>query len=116
VLRPTITEIEVSELEGTRDDPRSAKVMIQVNLTIIRTQRVVLLLNELSTERPAAYSFDAAPREADTNSLAFAIYEVKAGEYLVRVQVDGAESLLNVDTDPDSPTFEQYISPTVLIS
>jgi hypothetical protein len=115
VLRPTIAEISVSDLEGRRDDPRSAKVRVQIDLAIAKAQRVVLLLNERSTNNPAAYLFDAAPREADSNSITFAIYEVKAGEYLVRVQVDGAESLLRVDTDPESPTFEQYIGPTVQI-
>jgi hypothetical protein len=35
--------------------------------------------------------------------------------YLVRVQIDGAESLLEVDTDSASPTFNHYIGPTVEI-
>lgn len=116
VLRPTITEIRLSDLEGTGNEPRLAKVTVQVDLTITRTQRVVLLLNERSTNNPSAYTFDCAPHTANTNTITFAIYEVKAGEYLARVQVDGAESLLTVDMDSDSPTFEQYISPTVVIA
>jgi hypothetical protein len=40
---------------------------------------------------------------------------VRAGEYLVRVQVDGAESPLVVDGDPTSPTFNQFLGPLVTI-
>jgi hypothetical protein len=117
VLRPTITSVSVSNLQFfSEDDPRSGEVTVQVDVTIARTQRVALALNELSLENPAAYTFKASPLTADTNEIRFSIYEVKAGEYLVRLQVDGAESLLNVDRDRDSPTFEQYIGPTVVIA
>lgn len=115
VVRPTIAEITLLEWEGSADEPRLAKVRVQVDLSITQRQRVVLLLNELSTNKPSAYLFDAAPHEADTNTVMFSIYDVKAGEYLVRVQVDGAESLLNVDTDADSQTFDRYIGPTLVI-
>lgn len=116
VLRPTITNIRVSDLEGTGNELRLAKITIQLDLIVTRTQRVILLLNERSTNNPSAYTFQVAPLIRNTNSLTFAIYEVKAGEYLVRVQVDGAESLLTVDINAESPTYEQYISPTVVIT
>ena len=117
VLRPSITSVSVSNVQFiSEDDPRSGEVTVQVDVTIARTQRVALALNELSLENPAAYTFKASPLTADTNEIRFPIYEVKAGEYLVRLQVDGAESLLNVDRDRDSPTFEQYIGPTVVIA
>ncbi|CAA9246477.1 Glutamine synthetase adenylyltransferase [uncultured Coleofasciculus sp.] len=116
VVRPTITNIRISDLEGQGNELRLAKVIVQVDLTITRTQRVVLLLNERSTNHPSAYTFESAPHPNQTKSITFAIYEVKAAEYLVRVQVDGAESLLTVDMDSESPTFEQYISPVVVIA
>lgn len=116
VLRPTITNIRVSDLEGTGNEPRLAKITIQLDLIVNRTQRVLLLLNERSTNNPNAYTFEVAPLIRNTNSMSFAINEVKAGEYLVRVQVDGAESLLTVDLDAESPTYEQYISPTLIIT
>jgi hypothetical protein len=115
VVRPTIIEINLSELDESSDELRLAKVTVQVDLAIAKTQRVVLLLNELSTNNPTAYLFDAVPRDRDTRSVIFSIYDVKAGEYLVRVQVDGAESLLSVDRNSDSPTFEQYNGPTLVI-
>ncbi|MEP0777105.1 DUF4255 domain-containing protein [Microcoleus sp. ZQ-A2] len=115
VVRPTVRETSLSNLDETADDLRTAQVTVDIDLPIAKTQRVVLLLNERSITRPAAYLFDALPRTEDTNSITFSLYDVKPGEYLVRVQVDGAESLLNVDTNSNSPTFEQYIGPTVVI-
>ena len=44
-----------------------------------------------------------------------AIAGVQAGEYLVRIQVDGAESLLTVDTDESSPTYGDYVGPVVTV-
>jgi hypothetical protein len=85
---------------------------------------VVLLLNEFnppSDRAVRAYRFEAPPDngiedDADaTASITFAITGVVPGHYLARVQVDGAESPLTVDTDPDSPTFNQYVEPKVTI-
>lgn len=115
VLRPTITDVEVENVAGSGDEPRSADVTVTVNPRIGRQQRVMLLLNEMADQAPQAYTFFAEPRDADADSVTIPISGVEAADYLVRVQVDGAESLLEVDDDPDSPTFNQYIGPTVTI-
>lgn len=115
VLRPTVIEAQVSQLEGSGDDLRSAQVTLMVEPAIGKAQRVALILNERSGTDPTAYTFDAKLRDADSQILTIAIHDVKAGEYLVRLQVDNAESLLTVDGDPDSPTFEQYIAPKITI-
>lgn len=69
-------------------------------------QRVVLLLNQrqpLANQKARAYSFTAPARNGipangtETSSIAFPISGVTAGTYLVRLQVDGAESLLATD-------------------
>src|SRR5262249_15015074 len=93
-------------------------------------QRVVLLLNEFmpSLGSPPeaidgtalAYSFSAPSRAllsppGPTENLTIPVSGAKAGTDLVRVQVDGAESPLSVDTNPASPTFNQYIGPKVTI-
>lgn len=72
-----------------------------------RKQRVLLLLNEFDApnDRPArAYSFSAPldngiadPNQPDTDTIAFAVARVAAGTYVVRVQVDGAESPVGLD-------------------
>jgi hypothetical protein len=105
VLRPTITAVSAT----------STNVTVQVAPGIGRTQRVVLLLNAPTGETPTAYAFVAPSRTVDSNNMIIPINGVRAGGYLVRVQVDGAESPLTVDTNPASPTFNQYIGPQVTI-
>ena len=98
ILHPTITARNV---QGSGDDPRNADIEVEFAPRVARTQRVVLLLNELQppSERPArAYTFSAPPRnETDpdaTDSITIPISGVAPGTYLARVQVDGAESPL----------------------
>jgi hypothetical protein len=106
VLAPTITILNAT----------ATKVRIKFNPKVGKKQRVVLLLNEFNppTNRAArAYRFDAPNRDTaaepdETDKLDFAISGVVSGKYIVRVQVDGAESSLDVDTNPLSPTFNQY--------
>lgn len=100
VLRPSITDVEASD---------STEVTVTLNPEVGKTQRVVLLLNERTSDSPTAYSFVAPPREADADSITIPISNVKAAEYLVRVQVDGAESPLEMDASG------RYSGPTVAI-
>lgn len=116
VLCPTITAITVSNVQGKGDEPYSADITLQVDLNVGKRQRIVLALNEWSIDNPTAYLFDAAPRQADTHSITVPVQNIKPGEYLLRLQVDGAESQLKVDTEPNSPTFNWYIGPKVLIA
>ena len=105
-------------------DPNNGNVLtVPVSPIIGSNQRVILLLNQLPTGNPAdanlrAYTFVAPSREndnSDTLEIAIPIFNLQSGEYLIRLQVDGAESLLTVDSDDNSPTFNQYIEPTVNI-
>lgn len=95
VLRPTISIDETTKI-------------VRINPTIGKSQRVVLLLNELAEKSPAAYTFVLPSRSADTNEIAVPDSGVKAGNYLVRVQVDGAQSPLVVEKD-------SYAGPKVVI-
>jgi hypothetical protein len=103
VLRPTITTINISNVQGSGSAPRSADMTVQIDPTIGRTQRVVLLLNEVSSVAPAAYTFVTSPRTTDTDTSRISVSNIRAADYFVRVQVDGAESPL--DLDPASLTF-----------
>jgi hypothetical protein len=106
VLAPTITILNAT----------ATKVSIKFNPKVGKKQRVVLLLNEFNppANRAArANRFDAPNRDTpaepdETDTLDFVISGVVSGKYIVRVQVDGAESSLDVDTNPLSPTFNQY--------
>lgn len=116
VLCPTITNIVLANVQPIEDHLHCGEVTIQVNLLVGKEQRVFLLLNQLTSHSPAAYIFKAKSRDADMRAIEFSIQDVKAGVYLVRIQVDRAESPLTVDTNLGSPTFEQYSGPTIEIS
>ncbi len=75
-------------------------------------QRVALLLNR--TAGAGEFAFSIPPLAADSPSAAIKAEKVPAGEYYVRLQVDGAESPL-IDLNPVSPTFGQMTGPKVVI-
>jgi len=110
VLCPQIVgKPEILDLWGNEDDLYWAEFQVQVDLTIGRDQRVLLFLNERSNNNPVGYIFTAKPRDEPIDTVVFPILDVKGGEYLVRVQIDGAESPLEVDGDSG------YVSPCVVI-
>lgn len=98
-LRPTI-EIE----EGSTN--------IKVNPAVGKDQRVVVFLNEINRpddeKTSAAYTFVLPSRSADTSEIAVPISGVKAGTYLVRIQVDGVQSTLIVEN-------ASYAGPIVVV-
>jgi hypothetical protein len=77
------------------------------------------LLLDRTTPRPpvAAVLAPAIPADAvfPLARVTFAFADVPAGTYLVRVQVDGAESPLTVESDPSDPAFGTVTGPTVTI-
>lgn len=115
VFCPTITEVEIEDLEDNGDRTYSAQLKVRVDLIVGVEQRILLFLNERSSSKPAAYIFAATSIRENSTLVTFPINEVKGGEYLVRVQIDGAESPLNVDMNPESETYEQFVNPTVAI-
>jgi Pvc16 N-terminal domain len=115
VLRPRIQSIDVEHRSGRGNDLRSVTVSMLLDLPVGMNQRVVLLLNEWSTDNPKTYAFKVPIRQMDSDQLVLTIDEVHPSEYLVRVQIDGADSLLEVDSKPDSATFNWYDSPKIVI-
>ncbi|MDZ8259798.1 DUF4255 domain-containing protein [Nostoc sp. ChiQUE01b] len=108
VLHPTITAF-VAQVENNGDNLRTAEIIVKFQPKVGKAQRVVLLLNEVSSESPVAYSFLAAPPTQDTDAIAIPVKNVKPGTYIVRVRVDGAESPLQKNQ------FGEYDSPQVTI-
>jgi hypothetical protein len=100
VLRPAITLVSA---------PDSTHVSVTVAPAVGKGQRAVLLLNRVPGGPPSAHVFPNPPAQADGATLGFTISGVAAGDYFVRVQVDGAES--PVVLDPADPLF----GPTVTI-
>ncbi|MCP4409118.1 MAG: hypothetical protein GY807_15445, partial [Gammaproteobacteria bacterium] len=81
-------------------------------------QRVVLILNEFgNTTDPAGFSILADARATAGSDVVFTIPDdvLNAGGFIVRVQVDGAQSVPVRDTNTLSPTFNQYIEPRLTL-
>ena len=109
VLCPRIVgELNVSSAWKNADDMYSTELTAVLDLTVDSKQQALLFLNERSNNNPMSYIFTAQPRQEDTDTVVF-LLSVKEGEYLVRVQVDGAESPLEVDADLG------YVSPFIQI-
>lgn len=115
VLCPTIVNIQVTQIEEIEDQQRSAIVVIQLDVLVRENQKVVLAMNEWTIDSPTIYMFDRPPLPDTSSTIEIPITNIKAGEYLVRVRIDGAESKLGVDDDPDSPTYNWYNSPKITI-
>jgi len=96
VLHPTITG---SNALIDPSPPPSTKVTdVTVNLApnIGKGQRAILILNDNSASPPSAFTSLPTISTADANQVVIKINNVPAGNYLARVQIDGAESLLTV--------------------
>lgn len=129
VLAPTITQPNLPAFLQTSVDPQTQLITgtITINFTprVTKRQRVRLLLNEFqapNTREPFGYVFTGPvengipPGNDDTDTIDFTIVDVAAADYLVRVQVDGAESPLERDSNNASATFNQFIGPLVTIA
>ena len=106
MLRPVPTPAAFANVVDLGDGQRSAELDITFSPEVGREQQVLLLFNELNPppDQPGrAYSFAAPPRNNPSDpitqaTLTFTIPGAAAGSYLLRVQVDSAESELQVDT------------------
>jgi hypothetical protein len=124
VLRPQIGAPSVGAITSTvKDGITYDKAPVTVTFTpkVAQGQRVSLLLNEFQTTpspTARAYRFNAPPWSeislplgiTDTDTLTFAVSGVIPGQYLVRVQVDGAESVLELDS-----AGEKYVNPVITL-
>jgi hypothetical protein len=115
VLRPSLDPANIIFTAGPGTRPIAGTVTVSVNPPVGDEQRVVLLLNQLvpvssppTETKSEAYSFVAPSRTpvsppsgppGSSQLLTIPVQGVKAGTYLVRLQVDGAESVLATDAD-----------------
>jgi len=92
--------------------PAVANYALAVEPVVGPRQAAALLL----TRPGASHSIEAAPRATDRASLEFDLGDVAPGIYLIRVRIDGAESLLEF-TDTDADTLpDSYTGPTLEIT
>ncbi|HEX4962811.1 MAG TPA: DUF4255 domain-containing protein [Thermoanaerobaculia bacterium] len=116
VLRPRLFQIDVADLT-IKGGVAAATLTLSVGPLVGAKQRSFLLLNSLpGSATAAAYNFPLPARTDDTDTLDVPVSGVVPAVYLVRLQVDGAESPLTADANPASPTFGQYTGPTADLS
>ena len=97
----------------TTQTPPVTPVTVQLDPALESTQQVQLLLNELAPSAgavPLSFTFDADASQISANSVTFSTFGTRPGAYLVRVRVDGAESLLRTD-----PVTNAYAQPVVTL-
>jgi hypothetical protein len=83
--------------------PYTGEGTLTVTPVPAREQRIVLYLNRTSPAVPPSYAFVAERRANDAAPVVVKLENVARGEYFARVQVDGADSPL--DLDPASVDF-----------
>lgn len=108
ILHPTIA-VSVTHVRRNGNKLYSGEISIQCNPKVGKAQRVTLLLYEASSNGAESYSFPVPPRNEETNLLAVPVNNVRAGTYLVQIQVDGTQSPLQSDR------VGQYDPPQVTI-
>ena len=126
VLRPVLDSANIVFTPGPGEDPIDGTITFEVNPPVGDSQRVVLVLNRIeppasppSVSTPRSYSFFAPSRTIVSPPLSppdatqifdIPIRGVEAGTYLVRVQIDGAESPLIAHA-----VTGEYVEPQVVI-
>jgi hypothetical protein len=117
ILCPEIDpgSLQVANVQGSGNSSRSADISLTVAPEVGAEQKITLLLNQVDNlpgTAPAAYSFrtmlNLSP-PGPSEDILIHISGVKAGKYLVRIRVDGAESPLETDVNG------KYSSPFVII-
>lgn len=89
------------------DPPRIAATLEPV---VGKTQHAELLLNPAGDPSRPSYRFPAPPlRSEDGDTVTFDVPGIEAGSYLVRVRIDGAESVLEADASGE------FIRPKMVI-
>jgi len=117
VLLPVVERATFTPADPAAPAGSGPAITVALAPAVVRGQQAALFLDELAApagRAPYAYSIRAAAGAAG-QSLTFAAAGVAAATYLVRVEIDGAASLLSVDEAAGSPTRGQYAAPTVTV-
>lgn len=91
--------------------PPTTPLTVELDPALDSSQQVQLLLNEMSPpsgQEPLSFTFDADPSQISANSVTFTTFGTRPGPYLVRVRVDGAESVLV--TDPVTQAYSEPVA------
>jgi hypothetical protein len=92
VLQPTFTSLKLVLAPIGTGAYKGAATVVDIQPEVGRAQRIILMLNSKTTTPARAYAFVASPRTKDADAVVVPLEGVERGDYFVRVQVDGAES------------------------
>jgi hypothetical protein len=91
---------------------RGAGLALTFAPTVGRTQRLSALIGDREIVVPPATIGDTP-----VGAMTFPVPgDFPTGTFLLRLRVDGAESQLVVDTNPSSPTFDQFVGPNITVT
>lgn len=110
LVHPQITAATVDQVTVRTDGLCDVDLTVHLNPAILADQRVVILLNGIGSVPTSSYSFTLTPPMSDTAQLVTTVTGVATGEYLLRIQVDGALSLLQTDA------AGQYSAPRLVVA
>ncbi|MBD2504725.1 DUF4255 domain-containing protein [Anabaena azotica] len=108
IIHPKIS-VSLHQVIDSSVDLRSVEITVKFHPKLGKTQRVVLLLNEISSLNNLAQSIVVPSPDEDTDVMNIVVNNIKPGNYLVRVQVDGVASQLEMNQTGE------YYSPQVTI-
>jgi hypothetical protein len=99
---------------------RSGGVAVSVEPSVGSRQQVTMMLNAVPGGTGQSFVFEDERRDGEgesdeTADLDIPFAAVLAGDYLIRITVDGAEVPLTVDTTAGSPTEGRYVGPVVTV-
>ena len=91
---------------------RGTDLILQFKPAVKLEQKVTLLIGDKTLSVG-----QRKPETAPVEELKIKISsDFPTGTFLLRLRVDGAESILKQDGDPSSPTYTQFIEPTIIVS
>jgi hypothetical protein len=114
LLHPTILSVAAANTQGGGSNPRSGDLLLTVNPPIGPNQNVQIALNQYLTgsppaDEPLAYTIQVPPRvllqsppsspPPPSPNIQASFDGILPGTYVVRIQVDGADSPLGVDAN-----------------
>ena len=103
-------ELVTMTMEGEVQKYYRGVVTIELDLYVEPRQRVFLVLNHTTKANTGTQIFRASRPEGITQMLEFPVKGLEAGDYLLRVQVDGAESPLQLNEQ------KHYSGPIITVS
>jgi hypothetical protein len=111
VLQPQIGPVTVTGRGGTGKQKRSATLTFEVDPPLASGE--VARLSLIAITDGSTYSFATT---GSANLLQVAVSGVDAGDYYVRITVNGVDSPLTRDQDRSSPTYGLWSGPRVTLS